>query len=116
MAPTHLLTPDEFDHINSINYRGVWLSAREELLRMMKQEPLPTHDGRPGNRGSIVNVASNLALVSRNETRKSCTGLFARSRPLRTWSEERGARLPVFDRPADACALQLLTALPRRPS
>lgn len=70
VAPTHLLSPDEFDHVNSINYRGVWLSAREELLRMMKQEPLPTHDGRPGSRGAIVNIASNLALVSRRETRE----------------------------------------------
>jgi hypothetical protein len=40
-------------------------------MRMMKQEPLPTHDGRPGNRGVIVNIASNLALVSRNGTRES---------------------------------------------
>jgi hypothetical protein len=36
---------------------------------MMKQEPLPTHDGRPGNRGSIVNLGSNLALVSKGKTR-----------------------------------------------
>jgi NAD(P)-dependent dehydrogenase (short-subunit alcohol dehydrogenase family) len=70
VAPSHLLTPAEFDEVNSTNYRGVWLSAREELMRMMKQEPMPTHDGRPGSRGVIVNVASNLALVSRRETRK----------------------------------------------
>lgn len=37
---------------------------------MTKQEPLKTHDGRPGNRGVIVNVASNLSLVSRPETRE----------------------------------------------
>jgi hypothetical protein len=34
---------------------------------MLKQDPLPTHDGRQGQRGSIVNIASQLALVSRPE-------------------------------------------------
>lgn len=37
---------------------------------MLKQEPLPTHDGRPGNRGSIVNIASQLGVVSRPNARK----------------------------------------------
>ena len=69
--PTHMLSPAQFDEVNAVNYRGVWLSAREELLRMMKQDVIPSHDGRPGCRGSIVNVASNLAVVSRTEARKS---------------------------------------------
>lgn len=30
---------------------------------MKLQDPLPTHDGRPGYRGSIVNIASNLGVV-----------------------------------------------------
>lgn len=34
---------------------------------MLKQDPLPTHDGRPGNRGSIVHVASQLGIVSRSD-------------------------------------------------
>ncbi len=38
---------------------------------MMKQEPLPTHDGRLGNRGSIVNIASQLGVVSRPNARES---------------------------------------------
>ena len=37
---------------------------------MLRQEPLPTHDGRPGNRGSIVNVASQLGIVGRPAARK----------------------------------------------
>jgi NAD(P)-dependent dehydrogenase (short-subunit alcohol dehydrogenase family) len=75
MEPSHTLKPDDFDLITSVNYRGTWLSAREELKRMITQEPLPTHDGRPGNRGVIVNIASNLGLVSRNATRGSILAL-----------------------------------------
>ncbi|WDK12272.1 2-hydroxypropyl-CoM dehydrogenase (short-chain dehydrogenase) [Colletotrichum graminicola] len=68
LAPSHLLTAAEFDEITTINYRGTWLCSRAELTHMIKQEPMTTHDGRPGNRGVIVNVASNLSLVSRSET------------------------------------------------
>ncbi|KAF4837867.1 2-(R)-hydroxypropyl-CoM dehydrogenase [Colletotrichum tropicale] len=67
-APSHLLTTAEFDEITTTNYRGTWLCSKAELSQMIKQEPLKTHDGRPGNRGVIVNVASNLSLVSRPET------------------------------------------------
>jgi len=55
----------QFDLINSVNYRGCWLSSRAEIAQMMKQEPLPTHDGRPGNRGSVVNIASQLAIAQK---------------------------------------------------
>jgi hypothetical protein len=51
--------------VNGINYRGVFLCSREELRQMLTQKPLLTHDGRPGNRGSIVNIASQLGLVGR---------------------------------------------------
>lgn len=64
-------SPDEFDRINSINYRGCWLSSRAEIKQMLKQEPLPTHDGRPGNRGVVVNIASQLGIVGRPAARKS---------------------------------------------
>lgn len=64
-------SPEEFDRINSINYRGCWLSSRAEIKQMLKQEPLPTHDGRPGNRGSIVNIASQLGIVGRPAARRS---------------------------------------------
>ncbi|KAH6686211.1 short chain dehydrogenase [Plectosphaerella plurivora] len=68
LAPSHSLSATEFDAVNVVNYRGTWLCSRAALRQMLEQEPLPTHDGRPGNRGSIVNVASNLSLVSRTET------------------------------------------------
>ncbi len=69
LAPSHLLTTKEFDQITNTNYRGLWLTSRAELKQMMRQDPLQTHDGRPGNRGVIVHIASNLGLVSRNEAR-----------------------------------------------
>ena len=37
---------------------------------MLKQEPLPTHDGRAGNRGAIVNIASQLGIVSTYSARE----------------------------------------------
>lgn len=55
-----------FDAVNNVNYRGCWLSSRAELAVMLKQEPLASHDpDRQPQRGSIVNVASQLGLVGR---------------------------------------------------
>lgn len=65
-------TLEEFDRINSINYRGCWLCSRAEITQMLKQEPLPTHDGRLGNRGSVVNIASQLGIVGRPAARGCC--------------------------------------------
>ncbi|CZR45303.1 uncharacterized protein FPRO_15522 [Fusarium proliferatum ET1] len=62
---SHESSIEEFDMINNVNYRGCWLSSRAAIQRMLKQDPLPTHDGRPGVRGSIVNIASQLGVVGR---------------------------------------------------
>ncbi|UNI18766.1 hypothetical protein JDV02_005018 [Purpureocillium takamizusanense] len=62
---SHELSPAEFDNIMGINTRGLWLCSRQALKHMVSQEPLPTHDGRPGNRGSVVNISSNLGIVSK---------------------------------------------------
>lgn len=51
MKRSHELDIGHFDRMLSVNYRGAWLCSREELKYMLRQEPLPTHDGRPGNRG-----------------------------------------------------------------
>ena len=75
--PSIDLEVSDFDKILHTNARGTWLCARQEIKIMMKQEPLPTHDGRPGNRGAIVNLGSNLALVSKGKTRT----LKSRDRP-----------------------------------
>ncbi|KAL2356297.1 oxidoreductase [Cryomyces antarcticus] len=57
---------DDFDRINNVNYRGCWLSSRAQLRAMLEQEPLPSHDSqREPQRGSIVNIASQLGLVGR---------------------------------------------------
>lgn len=60
----------DFDKINNVNYRGCWLSSRAELKQMLQQEPLPSHDGRSGERGSIVNIASQLGIVGRPNSRE----------------------------------------------
>ncbi|KAF5555653.1 hypothetical protein FNAPI_6031 [Fusarium napiforme] len=65
---SHEATPEEFDHVINTNFRGLWLFAREELKYMISQDIGVTHDGRPGFRGSIVNVGSNLGLVGKPET------------------------------------------------
>ncbi|KAF4986983.1 hypothetical protein FDECE_15669 [Fusarium decemcellulare] len=65
---SHHVTPTEFDQVMQTNFRGLWLCAREELNYMTTQDITGTHDGRPGFRGSIVNVGSNLGLVGKPET------------------------------------------------
>lgn len=52
----------EFDRLNGINYRGLWLSCRAQLRQMVQQEPLRE---QPQQRGSIVNIASQLGLLAR---------------------------------------------------
>ena len=62
---------EEFDRVNNINYRGCWLTSRAQLRQMVKQDPLPSHDSsRPPQRGSIVNIASQLGIVSRPDARR----------------------------------------------
>lgn len=56
---------DTYDRVTSVNQRGLWLCSRSQLSQMLKQKPLPTHDGRPGNRGSICNIGSQLGVVGR---------------------------------------------------
>ncbi|KAL3422406.1 short-chain dehydrogenase reductase [Phlyctema vagabunda] len=65
-------TAQQFDLINGINYRGAWLMSRAELKQMLSQDPLPSHDGRPGARGAIVNIASQLGVVSRPNAPAYC--------------------------------------------
>ncbi|KAJ5851187.1 hypothetical protein N7455_011043 [Penicillium solitum] len=57
---------EEFDRVNNINYRGCWLSSRAQLRQMVTQSGLPSHDSnRPPQRGAVVNVSSQLGIVSR---------------------------------------------------
>lgn len=62
---------EEFDRVNNINYRGCWLSSRAQLRQMIAQEALPSHDSRrPSQRGAVVNIASQLGIVSRPNARQ----------------------------------------------
>ena len=59
---------EEFDKINGVNYRGLWLCSRQEIGMMQKQE---ITKGERGQRGAIVNIASQLGLVGRPAARES---------------------------------------------
>ncbi|KAF2086494.1 oxidoreductase [Saccharata proteae CBS 121410] len=64
---------DDFDRVNGINYRGLWLCSRAQLKAMLVQAPLPSHDpSRAGQRGSIVNIASQLGIVGRPNAPAYC--------------------------------------------
>ncbi|KAJ5106936.1 oxidoreductase [Penicillium angulare] len=69
---SHEMSVEEFDKVLQVDYRGCWLSSREELKHMVQQEPLPSYDGRPGNRGAIVNIASQLGIVARPTAPSYC--------------------------------------------
>ena len=51
-----------FDRINNVNYKGTWLASRAALGQMLKQDPLAEHAGQ---RGAVVNIASQLGVVAR---------------------------------------------------
>lgn len=55
-----------FDRINAVNYRGSWLVSRAVLGRMVGQDLLPEYE-RLGQRGSVVNIASQLGIAARPE-------------------------------------------------
>lgn len=59
---THETPLSVFDAVTSINYKGTWLSSRSALGIMVKQAFRPEH---PKQRGTIVNVASQLGIVGR---------------------------------------------------
>ena len=64
---------DDFDKVNNVNYRGMWLCSREALKYMKAQDPLPSHDpSRQPQRGSIVSIASQLGIVSRPDAPAYC--------------------------------------------
>ncbi|XXG97911.1 hypothetical protein Hte_004227 [Hypoxylon texense] len=55
----------EFDRVAGANWKGAWLASRAALARMLEQEPLPDPDAHPGQRGAVVNIASQLGIVGR---------------------------------------------------
>ncbi|KAH9893779.1 NAD(P)-binding protein [Xylariomycetidae sp. FL2044] len=76
---SHETPASEFDRITSVNYRGVWLSSRAALAQMVKQEPLGGNDDGSGDgqhhrgqRGAVVNIASQLGIVARPAAAPYC--------------------------------------------
>lgn len=71
-GPSAICTVESFDKQNGVNYRGVWLCAREALRIMLAQTPdaeaYPEANIAPARaqRGSIVNISSSLALSSQS--------------------------------------------------
>jgi NAD(P)-dependent dehydrogenase (short-subunit alcohol dehydrogenase family) len=59
---THETDLDLFEHVNRVNYRGVWLAGRAWITQMLTQDPLPEHNEQ---RGAIVHIASQLGLIAR---------------------------------------------------
>ncbi|KAK0206014.1 hypothetical protein DFS33DRAFT_550312 [Desarmillaria ectypa] len=51
-------TKSEYDRVNNINARGVFMCMREELRAMLKQEPVVHIPGRPAIREAITNLGS----------------------------------------------------------
>ncbi|OCF34695.1 hypothetical protein I317_03770 [Kwoniella heveanensis CBS 569] len=74
-APTFNSTMEDFDKINGVNYRGLWYCSKKEL-EMMKQQDWPSRtdivDEIRRQRGSIVNVASQLGVVGRPDAPIYC--------------------------------------------
>ncbi|KAJ4387861.1 hypothetical protein N0V93_008464 [Gnomoniopsis smithogilvyi] len=87
-----------FDRINDVNYKGSWMVSRAALAQMVKQDVLPEH---PGQRGSIVNIASQLGLVGRPEAdgiRVNCVCPGVIRTPMTTGTPETEERMkPAVD-------------------
>ncbi|OAP65065.1 hypothetical protein AYL99_01037 [Fonsecaea erecta] len=49
---------DQWKRVIEVNTVGVWLCNKYELKQMIKQESIEVEEGRPRQRGSIVNCAS----------------------------------------------------------
>lgn len=74
--PSAELSASEFDRVFAVNLRGSFLCSREEI-RTMKAQSLDAdvYPGIPtlrGQRGSIVNIASGLGMVSMPNTPDYC--------------------------------------------
>ena len=62
----------EFDRVNGVNYRGLWMCSRKEL-EIMRAQAVRGRSGYAGvrrQRGAIVNVASQLGIVGRSNARE----------------------------------------------
>ncbi|KAI0006424.1 NAD(P)-binding protein [Xylariaceae sp. FL0662B] len=65
---SHEMPIADFDRVININLKGTWLASRAALSQMVKQEPL----NHPGQKGAIVNIASQLGIVGRPAAAPYC--------------------------------------------
>ncbi|KAK1573146.1 short-chain dehydrogenase [Colletotrichum navitas] len=66
---SHETSTTAFDRITNVNYKGSWLVSRAVLRNMLSQKPYEEH---PGQRGAIVNIASQLGIVARPAAAPYC--------------------------------------------
>lgn len=70
LVPTGEANPADFDRVMNINFKGVWLCEKYELLEMVKQVERPVSASVSSlatvrcERGSIVNVSSVLGYLA----------------------------------------------------
>ncbi|KAI0843271.1 NAD(P)-binding protein [Hypoxylon sp. FL0890] len=67
---THETPLAEFERIANVNWKGTWLASRAALAQMVKQDPLDEHRGQ---RGAVVNIASQLGIVARPTAAPYCS-------------------------------------------
>lgn len=63
LTPLADMATKNFDFINSVNTRGLLHCVQAEVRAMRGQELIYPLEGRPGVRGSIVNIASVGSIV-----------------------------------------------------
>lgn len=71
-ARSDLTSIEAFDKINGVNYKGLWMCSRK-ALGMMKAQEIEVREGVSqgrGQRGSVVNIASQLGVVGREDARE----------------------------------------------
>ncbi|KAI7778615.1 hypothetical protein LA080_001945 [Diaporthe eres] len=66
---SHETSTAAFDLITNVNYKGTWLASRAVISHMLRQQP---HEDHPEQRGSIVNIASQLGVVARPAAAPYC--------------------------------------------
>ncbi|KAJ3536864.1 hypothetical protein NM208_g6546 [Fusarium decemcellulare] len=76
-GPSTDYSVSDWDKIFSVNTRGTWLCQREELIQMLKQDPLKADDSDFEARGAIANVASMAGIRGEENLPAYCATKFA---------------------------------------
>lgn len=60
---------EDYDMINNVDARGLYMCMKAQLTEMTKQELKPGRAGKPGKRGSIVNISSRAGVEGVSKVR-----------------------------------------------